>query len=276
MNEMEKMFEGLVSKTNRPAEPGDYEKDGFLFCGKCNTKKQTIVEFPAGVFRKVSVMCSCKAKALAEQRKQDEWNEFVMAMARKNGGISDKAYLDYNFANAENVESIIIARGYVDNWAKMKADNIGLIFSGGVGTGKTFAAGCIANELFRQRVGVCMTNFPRVLNNLQASYEKQEIIDQIISYDLLVIDDLGAERATDYAVEQVYAVIDARYRSGKPLIVTTNLGISELEKPASVAYARVFDRVLEMCPLRVKVEGISRRKNVSKDKADRARKILGI
>ena len=200
MNEFDKMFDGLVEKSNHPAEPEDYEKEGLLYCGKCNTKKQLRVEFPPGTFRTVGINCKCKGEAIAKQREQDEWNEFVMAMAKKNGGISDKAYLDYNFANAENVESIITARKYVENWQKMKADNIGLIFSGGVGTGKTFAAGCIANELFRQRVGVCMTNFPRVLNNLQASYEKQEIIDQIISYDLLVIDDLGAERATDYAV----------------------------------------------------------------------------
>ena len=66
-------------------------------------------------------------------------------------------------------------------------------------------------------------------------------------YKLLVLDDLGAERQNDFALETVYMVIDERYKSGLPLIITTNLTLDELAKPKNMDYQRIYDRVLEMC-----------------------------
>jgi len=66
-------------------------------------------------------------------------------------------------------------------------------------------------------------------------------------YDLLIIDDLGAERNTDYAMEQMFSIVDSRYRSGKPLIVTTNLKLDELKHPPDLAHDRIYDRILERC-----------------------------
>jgi DNA replication protein DnaC len=68
-----------------------------------------------------------------------------------------------------------------------------------------------------------------------------------VIYDLLILDDLGAERGTEYALEQVFAVIDARYRSRKPLVVTTNLTLDALKHPDDLAHARIYDRILEIC-----------------------------
>ena len=62
-----------------------------------------------------------------------------------------------------------------------------------------------------------------------------------------IIDDLGVERSTEYAMEQMFSVIDARYRSGKPLIVTTNLKLDEIKHPPDLAHARIYDRILERC-----------------------------
>ncbi len=64
---------------------------------------------------------------------------------------------------------------------------------------------------------------------------------------LLIIDDFGMERGTEYGLEQVYNVIDSRYRSRKPLIVTTNLTLEELQHLEDTAHARIYDRLLEMC-----------------------------
>ena len=50
-----------------------------------------------------------------------------------------------------------------------------------------------------------------------------------------------------YGLEQVYNVIDSRYRSRKPLIVTTNLTLDSLQNPLDTAHARIYDRLLEMC-----------------------------
>ena len=66
-------------------------------------------------------------------------------------------------------------------------------------------------------------------------------------YDLLIIDDLGVERSPEYAMEQMFFVIDSRYRSRRPMIITTNLKLAELKNPPDLAHARIYDRILERC-----------------------------
>ena len=51
----------------------------------------------------------------------------------------------------------------------------------------------------------------------------------------------------DYAMEQMFFVIDSRYRSRKPMIITTNLKLAELKNPPDLAHARIYDRILERC-----------------------------
>ena len=62
-----------------------------------------------------------------------------------------------------------------------------------------------------------------------------------------IIDDLGVERSTEYAMEQMFFVFDSRYRSRRPMIITTNLKLSELKNPPDLAHARIYDRILERC-----------------------------
>ena len=74
-----------------------------------------------------------------------------------------------------------------------------------------------------------MNNFAEVLNDLSANFsEKNTYIKNLCRVPLLILDDFGMERGTEYGLEQIYAVIDGRYRSGKPLIATTNLTLQEL------------------------------------------------
>ena len=83
-----------------------------------------------------------------------------------------------------------------------------------------------------REISVCMTNFALILNDLAASYkDRNEYIARLCSFPLLILDDFGMERGTEYGLEQVYNVIDSRYRSRKPLIVTTNLTLEELQNP---------------------------------------------
>ena len=130
----------------------------------------------------------------------------------------------------------------------MRADNIGCLFWGGVGTGKSYLAGCIANALMEKEIPVHMTNFALILNDLAASFEnRNEYISRLCRYPLLILDDFGMERGTEYGLEQVFNVIDSRYRSGKPLIVTTNLTLDDLRNPEDTAHSRIYDRLLSMC-----------------------------
>ena len=86
-----------------------------------------------------------------------------------------------------------------------------------------------------------MTNFATILNDLAASFEgRNEYISRLCRYPLLILDDFGMERGTEYGLEQVFNVIDSRYRSGKPLIVTTNL------TPVSYTHLDVYKRQLYM------------------------------
>ena len=149
---------------------------------------------------------------------------------------------------------------YVNNFTEFKKDGKGLLLHGTVGTGKTYFAACIANRLVEQGYSVLMTNFTRLSNQIQGMFEgKQKFIDSLNRYTLLIIDDLGVERNTEYMQEMVYSIVDSRYRSGLPFIITTNLTADEIKKPQDVGYSRIYDRILERCHP-VEVSGVSRRR----------------
>ena len=90
---------------------------------------------------------------------------------------------------------------------------------------------------------------------------------------MLVIDDLGVERQSDFALEQVYTVIDERYKSGKPMIITTNIPLEELRNPADIRYSRIYDRILESC-VPIQLGGPSRRKGLAGNKMKIARELF--
>ena len=86
------------------------------------------------------------------------------------------------------------------------------------------------------------------VSDLAASFEgRNEYISRLCRYPLLILDDFGMERGTEYGLEQVYSVIDSRYRSRRPLIVTTNLAVQQIQNPPDTAHARIYGRLLEMC-----------------------------
>lgn len=270
----------LVSMSLDNYKEGDYiDSDGYLVCGHCHTRKQKDVALFGQTVR-VGVVCKCREKKLAEEQAEEERREFDRKIDKlRNLGITDRAYQQYTFDrdDGSNPQTTEICKRYVEKWEEMFANNIGILFYGGVGTGKTFCACCIANALIDRRITASVTNFPRLINRIQSTFDgKQEIIDSLQQFKLLVIDDLGVERDTSYSTEQVFNVIDTRARSGMPLIVTTNLSMKDLENPQTLAHKRIYDRVKEMCPIKLKIDGASRRAEKAAEKKDRARKVLGI
>lgn len=246
---------------NAPEAPGDYEKDGLLYCGKCHTPKQHRGEF-LGIVKIVPCICKCRAAELAAEERQREAEKLQERIKRqRRAGFPESDMQHWTFAADDGADSRIMraAKRYVDNFAQFKEQGKGLLLYGGVGTGKTFAAACIVNALIDTGKPCLMTNFARVLNTLWSIEEKQAYIDSFNKFDLLVLDDLGTERRSEYAQEQVFNVIDSRYRAKLPLIITTNLSIEEIKKPDSVGNSRIYDRVLEMCHP-VEVTGHSRRR----------------
>ena len=109
---------------------------------------------------------------------------------------------------------------------------------------------------------------------LQAQSQlRNEYISRLCSYPLLILDDFGMERGTEYGLEQVYSVIDSRYRSGKPLIATTNLTLEELQHPQDTPHARIYDRLTSMCAP-VRFTGSNFRKETAQEKLERLKQLM--
>ena len=213
-----------------------------------------------------------KQEALISQQKHSD-----LVRRLKAEGFSDPSMLDWAFENDNGRNpQMHHARRYVEQWQTMRTENLGLLLWGGVGTGKRFLARCIANALMEQEVPVRMTNFARILNELNNSFSgRNDIVDRLCCYPLLIIDDFGMERGTEYALEQIYNIVDSRYRAGLPVIYTTNLTLEELKNPADMRYARIYDRVLEKC-FPVEFRGVSRRKHGARQGFDDMMALLGV
>lgn len=273
-------FDGVLDELARHNEPvkqaGDYIQDDILMCGKCGTPKECLVEV-MGTVRKFGCLCKCQSERYRDEQAQMRQREAFERVNRlRTQGIQDKHYREWTFANDDgsNPQMMDKARKYCERWMDMYRDNIGLLLWGDVGNGKTYFAACIANYLIDHGVPVLMTNFIRLANALSGYDEdKNAYIKSLDNYKLMIIDDLGAERQSDYMLEQVYNVIDSRYKSRQPLIITTNLQLSEIKNPADIKYSRIYSRILEMC-VPIKFDGVDRRKEVSISKLEKAKKLF--
>lgn len=146
------------------------------------------------------------------------------------------------------------------------------------GTGKSFHASCIANAVIERGFSCLVTDIKQVVNLMESSFEKRSgNLERILAPDLLILEDLGAQRSTEYVMEHVYDVIDGRYKAGKPMVITTNFDFREriLNATADDPWGRVFDRIVEV-GFPVKYDGNSRRREIGmKNRKDFKRK-LGI
>ena len=201
----------------------------------------------------------------------NEFDQRFYEKQREAFGNTSALY-HYRFCNDNgSVRQMEQARRYVDHWKQMLEQNLGLLFWGKPGNGKTFAAGCIANGLLETEgmhvPSVKMTTFGTILNKLpgMTAQDKEWYLNSFLACDLLILDDFGMERQTDYAREQVFNIIDGRYLARKPLIVTTNLSLNELKHPKDMVEERIFDRVLEMC-VPVCFDGESLRQEKAKER----------
>ena len=260
MSSINKILGGLFPHREPKEDEYVNKADGLIYCAKCHTPRQCVIHHGDRIVTP-PVMCDCQriAEEKAEAAFQKRQEEFRIERM-KASGLQDRYLHDYTFANDKGYNpEIEKAQRYVTEWAMMKENCIGLLLWGNVGTGKTFIAACIANALIENGVSVLMTNFSKILNSLSGMFDvdRNKFIESFNRYSLLIIDDLGIERNSEFALEQVFNVIDSRYRSKKPLIVTTNLTLDELKHPKDLAHTRIYDRVLERCvPLKVNRQNI--------------------
>lgn len=241
---------------NQVIKECDYYDDGLLVCGVCKEPRQEIVPWKVGSrteMLKRARSCKCdrdlaEAKKLEEKKKED-----MERIARlKELSLMDVKFKDAVFenfkANKENERNLKLCRRYATAFDKMLDKAQGLLMWGDVGTGKSFAAACIANYLLNNMTSVVMTSFVKILEIIDKDRDEEStIIARLGRAKLVIFDDLGAERSTDYAIEKVYNIIDSRYRSGLPMILTTNLTLDAMQNETDIRYKRIFDRIFETC-----------------------------
>lgn len=265
-----------AAKADKNAE--DYYKDGVLVCGKCHTNKEKKIQL-AGECVTVRCICKCESEERERIQKQKDYEEEMRRIERlKVASLMDaklkSATLKTFTQKEDNQKLYTIVKNYVDNFETFYKSNRGLLFWGTVGTGKSYAAACIANELLNRKIPVVMTSFVKVLQVIQDNTENEtEFVNRLCAARLLIIDDLGTERNTDYALEKVYNVIDSRYRTGKPLILTTNLNLQDMQMTQDIRCQRIYDRIFEMCHP-VMVNGTSWRINQAKERFNETKRLL--
>lgn len=161
----------------------------------------------------------------------------------KKLSIIDRDFGNNIFANAQTIcdkesEFIRKFKKYSEKFKKALEGNIGILMSGLPGTGKTFYANCIANEIQTKGYTVLSFNLSGYLRKIQEDYsnkrdfvsEEEKLLQAVKESDLLIIDDLGSEKLSDWGMEKIYNLIDERYKANKPVIITTNLDKDGLEE----------------------------------------------
>lgn len=273
-------FTALSQRAAEAAEGWDEyldSRDGLMHCARCG--EPTEIRFRVfGKERKEHCICSCHQAQLRQEEAERERQKKLDRLEQlRRDGFEDEAIRGMTFGNDDGKQAKVTetAKRYCRHFTELKENSIGICFYGNTGTGKTFTAGCIANELINQGYSVLMTNIGRIVNRMQNSFEgRQEYLDRINSVDLLIIDDLAAERDTEFVNEIVYTVIDSRYRCKRPLIVTTNKD-PQKEFGGGLNKGRIYSRICEMC-YPVEITGADRRRQAAVDKMTELKKKLGV
>lgn len=213
------------------------------------------------------VLCDCERAEFDREesaRKEREHADTVYRL--RSNCFHEKRMWDWNFDSDDGSNPAMEkAKAFVENWDEIKRNRAGLLLWGGVGSGKSYMAACIANALIEKEKRVYMTDFATISSI--STFDSDEYIKSINQYDLLIIDDLGAERKSEFAMQNVFNVINRRWESGKPLIITTNLTLKEMENMSSMQEQRIYDRIRDMCTP-VLVDGASKRIESAEEKKE--------
>lgn len=201
---------------------------------------------------KVVVMCKCEREEADKKARDREFaREYGKIQFIREASLMDSRFSNATFETfrrtANNDRNLKLCKRFAERFDLMMEKNQGLLFWGDVGTGKSFAAACIANYLLEKKVPVIMTSFVKLLDIASGKAGGDAILSRLSCAKLVVFDDLGAERGTDYALEKVYNIIDARYRNKLPMILTANLSLDDMKAEEDIRYSRIYDRILEVC-----------------------------
>ena len=267
------------------------DKNDCIECEYCKNKlyRKTIEWELYGTKRVITLdyeRCNCndaqaywneydlkKLRMLEEEKKLELMQEFSKRVERiiKNSKMS-KRNLSYKFDNFKPNNSNRKVFNNLKNYSKKLVNGIekkGLILVGNNGVGKTHLACSIANKLIENGTPVIYGTLINLLAELRNSYDtdnnisEMEIIKLYENVDLLIIDDLGKEKPSEWGLEKLFTIVNSRYENNLPVIITTNYNQSSLVERLSLngeieTAKSIISRLYEMCYL-VKIDDIDHR-----------------
>ncbi|WP_244990374.1 ATP-binding protein [Clostridium algidicarnis] len=235
----------------------NFKNDKCKICNQPLYKKYNIL----GVDRTVRISCACEIQAYNKKRRDEEVREKQQRLEKlMTNSLMDKKFKQSTFENWDydkgTKKMYELGKRYSGNFAKCKEKGLGLLIYGEPGNGKTYLSSCIANELLKNMVPAICVSINGLLSRVQETYNKWgkeaegDIIRGLCNADLLIIDDLGTEKKSEWSKSMIYNIIDNRYRSNLPLIITSNLNINPSTPNGILTELydrRTEDRILEMC-----------------------------
>ena len=192
--------------------------------------------------RRRAYPCSCRPRRIARRK------------ARKLAGVIPRRYQGVSFDRPPvteiNPTVVRAVRAYVDQVEERLAEGRGIWFHGDVGTGKTTLAMLISAEALKRGHSVAIYSLPRLLGILRETFQEEseasltQLLDRLAAVELLHIDDVGAEQSSPWVLEQLYAIVNARYEERRSLVITTNLDLDRLTEQLG---PRIVSRIREVC-----------------------------
>lgn len=180
-----------------------------------------------------------------QEEKRRKYEEYIsrckqlLVNSKMGDRFKSRTFKNYKCSTDEERKCFEIAKNYADNFEEHKKKGDGLYFEGTFGTGKTHLAAAIAISLMSRRIPVIFQTCSSMLADIRRSYDDKSLSEESIirayeTADLLVIDDLGKEQCTDWAVSVLYRILNTRYENMLPVIITTNYNTEDLVNTLSL------------------------------------------
>jgi DNA replication protein DnaC len=219
------------------------------YCNRLVARLQLVV---LGINKTVQPYCRCEARAHDQgiqdsvelQHKREIEARFSLSSL---GERFSNATFDSFEARPGTEKALEYAKTYASTFPAYGAD--GLMIWGAHGNGKSHLAAAVAHKVQEKGYTLVFQTMPELLDRIRGTFRngkntetEKDIMTALQTCDLLVLDDIGAEKVSDWVQDVLFRIVDDRYRRKKPILYTTNLQPSELKDKIG---PRIFDRTME-------------------------------